>query len=52
LPVVHDSSIVGIVTTGRILSNISIEKHADRDKVLNNFGYIDDNLSTLNLLGG
>jgi CBS domain-containing protein len=29
LPVVHDSSIIGIVTTGIILSNISIEKHAD-----------------------
>ncbi|MGH9926334.1 MAG: CBS domain-containing protein [Nitrososphaeraceae archaeon] len=29
LPVVHDSSIVGIVTTGRILSNVSIEKHAE-----------------------
>jgi CBS domain-containing protein len=29
LPVVHDSSIIGIVTTGRILSNISIEKHAE-----------------------
>jgi CBS domain-containing protein len=29
LPVVHDSSIIGIVTTGMIMSNISIEKHAD-----------------------
>ena len=29
LPVVHDSSIIGIVTTGIIMSNISIEKHAD-----------------------
>jgi CBS domain-containing protein len=28
LPVVHDSSIIGIVTTGRIVSNVSIEKHA------------------------
>ena len=31
LPVVHDSSIIGIVTTGMILSNISIEKHADTE---------------------
>jgi CBS domain-containing protein len=28
LPVVHDNSIIGIVTTGRIMSNVSIEKHA------------------------
>lgn len=27
LPVVHDSSIIGIVTTGMILSIVSIEKH-------------------------
>jgi hypothetical protein len=31
LPVVHDSSIIGIVTTGRILSNVSIEKHAETE---------------------
>src|SRR5919112_1050508 len=31
LPVVHDSSIIGIVTTGMIMSNISIEKHGDTD---------------------
>jgi CBS domain-containing protein len=31
LPVVHDSSIIGIVTTGTILNNISIEKHADAE---------------------
>ncbi len=31
LPVVHDSSIIGIVTTGMIMSNISIEKHVDTD---------------------
>lgn len=29
LPVVHDSSIIGIVTTGRILSNVSIEACRD-----------------------
>jgi CBS domain-containing protein len=29
LPVVHDSSIIGIVTTGMIVSKVSIEKHAD-----------------------
>ena len=29
LPVVHDSSIIGIVTTGMVMNNISIEKHAD-----------------------
>jgi CBS domain-containing protein len=28
LPVIHDSSIIGIVTTERILNNVSIEKHA------------------------
>jgi CBS domain-containing protein len=28
LPVVHDSSIIGMVTTERIMSNVSIEKHA------------------------
>jgi signal-transduction protein with cAMP-binding, CBS, and nucleotidyltransferase domain len=31
LPVVHDSSIIGIVTTGTIVSNISIEKHAETE---------------------
>ena len=31
LPVVHDSSIIGIVTTGMIMSNVSIEKHADTE---------------------
>ena len=31
LPVVHDSSIIGIVTTGMVMSNISIEKHADTE---------------------
>jgi signal-transduction protein with cAMP-binding, CBS, and nucleotidyltransferase domain len=31
LPVVHDSIIIGIVTTGRILSNVSIEKHAETE---------------------
>jgi CBS domain-containing protein len=31
LPVVHDSSIIGIVTTGRVLRNVSIEKHADTE---------------------
>ena len=31
LPVVHDSSIIGIVTTGMIMSNVSIEKHADSE---------------------
>jgi CBS domain-containing protein len=31
LPVVHDSSIIGIVTTGMIMSNISIEKHNDTE---------------------
>ena len=29
LPVVHDSSIIGIVTTEMVMSNISIEKHGD-----------------------
>ncbi len=31
LHVVHDSSIIGIVTTGTILNNISIKKHADAE---------------------
>ena len=31
LPVVHDGSIIGIVTTGMIMSNISIEKHTDNE---------------------
>lgn len=31
LPVVQDSSIIGIVTTRRILSNVSIEKHAETE---------------------
>ena len=31
LPVVHDSSIIGILTTGMILSNVSIEKHAETE---------------------
>jgi CBS domain-containing protein len=31
LPVVHDSSIIGIVTTGMIMSKVSIEKHNDTD---------------------
>ena len=31
LPVVHDSSIIGIVTTGIIMSNVSIEKHAETE---------------------
>jgi CBS domain-containing protein len=31
LPVVHDSSIIGIVTTGMILSKVSIEKHANTE---------------------
>lgn len=31
LPVVHYSSIIGIVTTGMIMSNVSIEKHADTE---------------------
>jgi len=31
LPVVHDSSIIGIVMTGRIMSNVSIEKHAETE---------------------
>ena len=31
LPVVHDSSIIGIVTTGMVIRNISIEKHVDDD---------------------
>jgi CBS domain-containing protein len=31
LPVVHDGSIIGIVTTEMIMTNVSIEKHADTD---------------------
>ncbi len=31
LPVVHDSSIIGIVTTGIIMSNVSIEKHTETE---------------------
>jgi hypothetical protein len=31
LPAVHDSSIIGIVTTGTIMRNVSIEKHADTE---------------------
>jgi CBS domain-containing protein len=31
LPVLHDSSIIGIVTTGMILGKVSIEKHADTE---------------------
>jgi CBS domain-containing protein len=31
LPVVQDNSIIGIVTTRRILSNVSIEKHAETE---------------------
>ena len=31
LPVVHDSSIIGIVTTGTVIRNVSIEKHVDDD---------------------
>lgn len=31
LPVVHGSSIIGIVSTGMIMSNISIEKRADTE---------------------
>jgi CBS domain-containing protein len=31
LPVVHDSSIIGIVTTGTIVSNVTIEKHDDTE---------------------
>jgi CBS domain-containing protein len=31
LPVVHDSSIIGIVTTGMVIRNVSIEKHVDDD---------------------
>jgi CBS domain-containing protein len=31
LPVVHDSAIIGIVTTGMILSKVSIEKHANTE---------------------
>jgi hypothetical protein len=28
---VHDSSIIGIVTTGTVIRNVSIEKHVDDD---------------------
>jgi CBS domain-containing protein len=31
LPVVHDSSIIGIVTTGTIVSNVTIEMHDDTE---------------------
>jgi signal-transduction protein with cAMP-binding, CBS, and nucleotidyltransferase domain len=31
LPVVHHSSIIGIVTTEMIMSNVSIEKHVDSE---------------------
>ena len=31
LPVVHHSSIIGIVTTEMIMSNVSIEKHVDTE---------------------
>src|SRR5918995_2375971 len=31
LPVVHDSSIIGILTTGIVIRNVSIEKHVDDD---------------------
>jgi CBS domain-containing protein len=31
LPIVHDSSIIGIVTTGIVMNNISIEKHDDAE---------------------
>jgi CBS domain-containing protein len=31
LPVVHDSSIIGLLTTGMIVSNVSIEKHSDTE---------------------
>jgi signal-transduction protein with cAMP-binding, CBS, and nucleotidyltransferase domain len=31
LPVVHDSSIIGIVTSEMIVSKVSIEKHADTE---------------------
>jgi CBS domain-containing protein len=31
LPVVHDSSIIGILTTGIVIRNVSIEKHAGDD---------------------
>ena len=31
LPIVHDSSIIGIVTTGMVMNNISIEKHDDAE---------------------
>jgi CBS domain-containing protein len=31
LPVVHDSSIISILTTEIIMSNVSIEKHAETE---------------------
>ena len=31
LPVLHDSSIIGIITTEMIMSNVSIKKHADTE---------------------
>ena len=31
LPVVHDSSIIGLLTPGMIMSNVSIEKHSDTE---------------------
>ena len=31
LPVVHDSSIIGILTTGIVIRNVSIEKHAETE---------------------
>ena len=31
LPVVHSSSIIGILITGIIMSNVSIEKHAETE---------------------
>ena len=31
LPVVHDSSIIGILITGIIMNNVSIEKHAETE---------------------
>ena len=36
LPVVHHNSIIGIVTTEMIMSNVSIEKHGD-SRALNSF---------------
>ncbi|MFL6412232.1 MAG: cyclic nucleotide-binding/CBS domain-containing protein [Nitrososphaeraceae archaeon] len=29
LPVIHDSSIIGLLTTGMIISNVSVEKHSE-----------------------